>query len=42
MKKEVCDKVKALCCVCTEHQFKEIKRELDKMVNEAGKAWFEV
>lgn len=40
-KKEVCDKVKALCCVHIEHQFKEIKRELDKMVNEAGKAWFE-
>jgi len=27
-RKEVCDKVKALCCVCTEHQFKETKREL--------------
>ena len=37
-KKKVCDKVKALCCVCTEHQFKETKRELDKMLNEAGKA----
>ena len=32
-KKEVCDKVKALCCVRT-----EIKRELEKMLNEAGKA----
>jgi hypothetical protein len=30
-KKEVCDKVKALCYVRTEHQFKETKRELDKM-----------
>ena len=40
-RKEVCDKVKALCCVRTEHQFKEIKRELDKMVNKAGKAWLE-
>nr|XP_034604918.1 uncharacterized protein LOC117864969 [Setaria viridis] len=40
-KKEVCDKVKALCCVHIEHHFKEIKRELDKMVNEACKAWFE-
>jgi hypothetical protein len=40
-KKEVCDKVKALCCVCTEHQFKETKRELDKMLNEVGKAWLE-
>ena len=39
--KEVCDKVKALCCVRTEHQFKETKRELDKMLNEAGKAWLE-
>ena len=24
-----------------ENQFKETKRELDKMVNEAGKAWLE-
>ena len=32
-KQEVCDKVKALCCVRT-----EIKRELEKMLNEAGKA----
>ena len=40
-KKKVCDKVKALCCVRTEHQFKETKRELDKMLNEAGKAWLE-
>ena len=40
-KKEVCDKVKALCCVRIEHQFKETKRELDKMLNEAGKAWLE-
>ena len=40
-KKEVCDKVKALCCVRTKHQFKETKRELDKMVNAAGKAWLE-
>jgi hypothetical protein len=40
-KKEVCDKVKALYCVHTEHQFKETKREPDKMMNEAGKAWLE-
>ena len=40
-KQEVCDKVKALCCVRTEHQFKETKRELDKMLNEAGKTWLE-
>ena len=40
-KKEVSDKVKALCCVRTKHQFKETKRELDKMLNEAGKAWLE-
>ena len=40
-KQEVCDKVKTLCCVRTEHQFKETKRELDKMVNEVGKAWLE-
>ena len=40
-KHEVCDKVKALCCVRTEHQFKKIKRELDKMINAAGKAWLE-
>jgi hypothetical protein len=39
--KEVCDKVKALCYVHIEHQFKETKRELDKMVNEVGKAWLE-
>ena len=38
-RKEVCDKVKALCCICIEHQFKETKKELDKMLNEAGKAW---
>ena len=37
-KKEVCDKVKVLCCVRTEHEFKETKRELDKIVNAAGKA----
>ena len=41
-KKEVCDKVKALCCLRTEHQFKETKRGLDKIVNEAEKAWLEV
>ena len=40
-KKEVCDKVKALWCVRIEHQFKDTKRELDKMVNEMGKAWLE-
>jgi hypothetical protein len=40
-KKEVCDKVKALCCVRTKHQFKETIRELDKMLNQAGKAWLE-
>ena len=40
-KQEVCDKVKALFCVRIEHQFKETKRELDKMVNEAEKAWLE-
>jgi hypothetical protein len=40
-KNEVCDEVKALCCVHTEHQFKETKRELDKMLNEASKAWLE-
>jgi hypothetical protein len=39
-KKKVCDKVKALCCVRTEHQFKETKRELDKMLNKEG-AWLE-
>jgi hypothetical protein len=39
--KEVCDKIKALCCVYTEHQFKEIKREQDKILNEAGKVWLE-
>jgi len=40
-KQEVCDKVNSLCCVRTEHQFKETKRELDMMVNEVGKAWLE-
>jgi hypothetical protein len=40
-KKEICEKVKALCCLCTEHQFKETMRELDKMLNEAGKAWLD-
>jgi hypothetical protein len=37
-RKEVCDKVKALCCVRTEHQFKETMRELCKMLNQAGMA----
>jgi hypothetical protein len=36
-KNEVCDEVKALCCVCIEHQFKETKRELDKMLNKAAR-----
>jgi hypothetical protein len=40
-KKEVCDKVKHLCCVRTQREFKETKAELDKMVNAAGKAWLE-
>ena len=40
-KKEVYDKVETICCVHTKHQFKETKRELDKMVNAAGKAWLE-
>jgi len=40
-KKEVCDKVKALCCVRTKHDFEETKKELDKMVNTAGKEWLE-
>ena len=40
-KKEVCDKIKALCCVRTEHQFEETKKELDKMLNREGKAWLE-
>ena len=40
-KQEVCEKVKALGCVRTEHQFKKTKRELNKMVNAAGKAWLE-
>jgi transposase-like protein len=40
-KKEVCEKVKALCFLCTEHQLKETMRELDKMLNQAGKAWLE-
>jgi hypothetical protein len=39
--KEVCDKVKALCCVRTEHHFKETIRELNKMLNQADKAWLE-
>ena len=40
-KQELCDKVKTLCCVRTEYQFKETKRELDKIINEARKAWLE-
>ena len=40
-RKKVCDKVKALYCVRIEHQFKETKREVDNMLNEAGKAWLE-
>jgi len=40
-KKEVCDKVKALCCARIEHHFEETKKELDKMVNTAGKEWLE-
>ena len=40
-KKEVSNKVKALCCVRIEHQFKETKKELDKMLNRERKAWLE-
>lgn len=38
-KKEVCDMVKALCCVRVEHKFKETRAQLDKVMNQAGKAW---
>jgi hypothetical protein len=40
-KKEVSDKVKAICYVRTEYQFKETMIELDKMLKQAGKAWLE-
>ena len=40
-KKEVCAKVKELCCVKTEHKFKETMEELDKMLNSAARAWIE-
>jgi hypothetical protein len=33
--------VKALCCVRIEHQFKETKRELNKVMNQASKAWLD-
>lgn len=39
--KEVSDKVKALCMVRTEREFKETKAELDKMLNKDGKEWLE-
>jgi hypothetical protein len=38
-KKEVCAKVKHLCCVRTEREFKETLAELDKMVNQEARAW---
>jgi hypothetical protein len=31
--------VKALCCVRVEHKFKETRAQLDKVMNQAGKAW---
>jgi transposase-like protein len=40
-KKVVCDMVKELCCKHTEHEFKETKRELDKVMNQADKAWLD-
>jgi transposase-like protein len=40
-KKEICDIVKVLCCVRTEYQFKETMRELDKVMNQAVKAWLQ-
>jgi hypothetical protein len=33
--------VKALCCVCTEYQFKEKIRELDKVMNQTAKTWLQ-
>jgi hypothetical protein len=29
------------CCERTEHEFKETRRELDKVINQAGKAWLD-
>jgi hypothetical protein len=40
-KKEVSDMVKALCCIRTKYQFKEKIRELDKVMNQAGKTWLQ-
>ena len=41
MKKEVVDKVKALCCARSEHQFEERKKELDKLLKTEAKTWLE-
>jgi len=40
-KKEATDKLKELCNKHMEHEFKETMVELDKMLNQAGKAWLD-
>jgi hypothetical protein len=35
------DKLKELCNKRTEHEFKETMVELEKMLNQAGKAWLD-
>jgi hypothetical protein len=40
-KREVCDKVKKLCCVRTMHEFEETKAELDKMMKREAKEWLD-
>jgi len=41
LKKEVVDKVKALYCARSEHQFEERKKELDKLLKTEAKTWLE-
>jgi hypothetical protein len=40
-KKEAADKLKELCNKRTEREFKETMVELEKMLNQAGKAWLD-
>jgi hypothetical protein len=40
-KKEVADKLKELCNKRTKREFKETMAELEKMLNQAGKAWLD-
>lgn len=40
-KKEVLDKLKALCMSRSEHQFDETKKELDKLLKKESKLWID-